>query len=63
MKNAGSMNRTITMTAAELPIMPLVRKYAGTPIAAAVPKHISWRLVRFNMSFVLTLDKSLGTGT
>ena len=62
-KNAGSMNSIITIMAAELPITPFVRKYVGIPIAAAEPKHISCLLVRLNINLVLTLLRSLGTGT
>ena len=37
--------------------------YVGMPIAAAVPKHMSCRLVRLNAILVLMRDKSLGTFT
>ena len=53
----------ITVTAAELPKMPLVRKNAGAPTAAAAPKHTNWRFVRFSKSLVFILDMSFGTGT
>lgn len=46
-----------------LPKNPRVRKYIGTPTAAASEKQISCLLVRLKATFVLTLDKSLGTGT
>ena len=49
--------------AAELPIAPRVRKYVGTPTAAAEAKQMICRLVRLSATLVLTLDKSLGTGT
>lgn len=51
------------ITAPVLPKIPLVRKYVGTPTAAAREKQISWRLVKLNATFVLTAFKSFGTGT
>ena len=39
------------------------KKKSGTPISAPPVKQISCRLVRLNMTFVLTFVKSLGTGT
>ena len=49
--------------AAVSPIVPLVKMYTGTPIAAAVPKHISWRAVRLNIALFLILLRSFGTLT
>ena len=46
-----------------LPRVERVKMYVGMPIAAAVPKQISWRLVRLNAILVLILDRSLGTFT
>jgi len=40
-KKAGSINIIINITAGELPIIPFVKKYVGTPIAAAMLKHMS----------------------
>ena len=57
------MRIIITMTAIVLPMMPLVRKYVGTPIAAAVPKQISCLFVRLKMTLLFTFVKSLGTVT
>ena len=39
------------------------KKKSGTPTSAPPMKQISCRLVRLNMTFVLTFVKSLGTGT
>ena len=40
-----------------------VRKYNGTPTTAATLKKISWRLVKFSATLVLTCVRSFGTGT
>ena len=40
-----------------------VKRKAGTPIATAAPKQISWRFVKLKAILVLTLDKSFGTFT
>ncbi|CAN4019665.1 hypothetical protein AJOOGB_AJOOGB_17430, partial [Dysosmobacter welbionis] len=39
------------------------RKKIGTPTAAAMEKQMSCRLVKLNMTFVLTRLRSFGTGT
>ena len=39
------------------------RKKSGKPNRRAAAKHTICRLVRLKATFVLTLDKSLGTGT
>lgn len=57
------MDSTITMAAALVPMLPLSRKKSGTPMRAPPPKQTSCLLVRLNMTLVLTLAKSLGTGT
>ena len=57
------MRIIITMTAAVLPIILLVRKYVGTPITAAAPKHISCLFVRLKMTLLFTFVKSFGTET
>ena len=62
-KNAGSISTIIAITAAVFPTAPFDRKYAGTPTAAAAPKHTSCLFVRLNSTFVLTLDRSFGTLT
>lgn len=41
----------------------LHRKNSGNATAAPEPKQMSWRLVRLNMTLVLTAFKSFGTGT
>jgi len=53
----------ISRTAPVLPNTPRVNIYEGIPAAAAEPKQMSWRFVRFNATFVLTLLRSLGTFT
>ena len=40
-----------------------LQRLSGKPIMRAAAKHTICRLVRLNATFVLTLDKSLGTGT
>jgi len=57
------MSPIIMSAAAVSPIVPLVKMYTGTPIATAVPKHISWRAVRLNIALFLILLRSLGTFT
>ena len=46
-----------------VPIIPLVKKYNGTPTIAAPEKQISCRFVRFNATLILIPLKSFGTGT
>ena len=57
------MANTITMAAALVPVLPLSKKKSGTPIRAPLPKQMSCLFVKLNMTLVLTLAKSLGTGT
>lgn len=57
------MTSIITNAAALVPALSLSKKKSGKPIARATEKHIICRLVRFRATFVLTLVKSLGTGT
>lgn len=57
------MTSIITNAAALVPALSLSKKKSGNPIMRAAPKHTICRLVRFNATFVLTLVKSLGTGT
>ena len=56
---------TITMTSAAVltPKGAFNKKKAGTPRSAPPPKQMSCRFVRLNSTFVLTFDKSFGTGT
>ena len=46
-----------------VPVLSLSRKKSGKPNRRAAAKHTICRLVRLKATFVLTLDKSLGTGT
>ena len=62
-RNMGIMERIRRSAAVLLPRGFLVRKYSGTPTAAATLKQMSCRLVRLNSTFVLTLVTSLGTVT
>ena len=62
-RNAGSISAIIRNSAALFPITGLRNMYDGIPMTAAPPKHISWRFVKLNASFVLILDKSFGTFT
>ena len=62
-KKKGIIRPIIRSTAAELPMAPRVRKYTGSPTSAARLKQISWRFVRPAATLVLTVVKSLGTGT
>jgi len=62
-KKNGSIRPIIRNTAPSLPIDALVNRYVGTPTAAAEPKQINCLFVRFKATFVLTVLKSLGTGT
>ncbi len=57
------MTSIIHMAATLFPVGFLSKKKSGTPMSAPPPKQISCRLVRLNMTLVLTLVKSLGTGT
>ena len=62
-RKKGNISAIISMAAPWFPMAPRVKMYAGTPTSAAEPKQISWRLVKLNTNFVLTLLKSFGTGT
>ena len=62
-KKHGSMRPIIRSIATVFPIAERVKRYVGMPTIAATPKQISWRFVRLNASFVLILDRSLGTFT
>ena len=59
----GSIITTISIAAVEMPRLGLVRKYMGTPTAAASAKQMICRLVRLNMTLVFTRLRSFGTGT
>lgn len=57
------MTSIITNAATVVPALSLSRKKSGNPTRRAAPRQIICRLVRLNATFVLTLDKSFGTGT
>jgi len=63
MKNSGSINPIISSAAAVSPMVPRVKIYTGTPIAAAVPKQISCLAVRLKSALFLILLRSFGTFT
>ncbi len=62
-RKKGSIMSIITREAALLPTGFFSRKNSGTPVMAAAVKQISCRLVRLNMTLVLTFVRSLGTDT
>ena len=62
-QDEGPHTSIIHMAAMLFPVGFLSKKNSGTPISAPAVKQISCRLVRLNMTFVLTFVKSLGTGT
>ena len=62
-KNSGSISPIMSNAAAELPIAPRVKMYAGIPVTAAAPKQSNWRFVKFRAILVLTLLRSFGTFT
>lgn len=62
-RKQGSMTAIIAIDARLVPVLSLSRKKSGKPNRRAAAKHTICRLVRLNATFVLTLDKSLGTGT
>ena len=57
------MMKIIAYVAILVPNLFFVIKKTGNPISNAIAKNISCRLVMLKATFVLTLDKSLGTGT
>jgi len=62
-KKAGSIKAIISSTAVSLPSAPRVAKKTGTPIAAAVPKQTTCRLVSPSINLVFTLVRSFGIWT
>lgn len=56
------MTAIIAIDARLVPVLSLSRKKSGKPNRRAAAKHTICRLVRLKATFVLTLDKSLGTG-
>ena len=59
----GSIKNTMMSAAVLVPSGVLSIKKSGTPISAPLPKQTSCRFVKLNRNLVLTLVKSLGTGT
>ena len=62
-KKQGSMTTIITIAARLVPALSLSKKKSGSPKIRAAAKQMICRFVRLKATFVLTLDKSLGTGT
>ena len=57
------MTSIIHMAAMLFPAGPRSKKKSGMPTSAPPVKQTSCLLVKLNATFVLTLVKSLGTGT
>ena len=57
------MTTIIAIAARLVPALSLNKKKSGSPIRSATEKQRICRFVRLKATFVLTLDKSLGTGT
>ena len=62
-RKQGSMTTIIAIAARLVPVLSLSKKKSGKPTQRAAAKQMSCRFVRLKATFVLTLDKSLGTGT
>ena len=62
-KKQGSITTIIAIAARLVPALSLSKKKSGSPIRSAAEKQRICRFVRLKATFVLTLDKSLGTGT
>ena len=62
-RKQGSMTTIIAIAARFVPALPLSKKNSGSPIKSAAAKQTICRFVRLKATFVLTLDRSLGTGT
>ena len=62
-RKQGSMTTIIAIAARLVPALPLSKKKSGKPAPRAAAKQMSCRFVRLKATFVLTLDKSFGTGT
>jgi hypothetical protein len=60
-KKNGSMTAIMMSDAGVVPSLLLEAKKSGTPIRTAVPKHRSWRAVRFRKTLLLTRDRLRGT--
>ena len=59
----GSMTSIIHIAATLFPAAPRSKKKIGKPMSAPPLKQTSCLLVRLKATFVLTLFRSLGTGT
>jgi hypothetical protein len=59
----GNIEKIITRDARLVFVLSFSRKNKGNPTTRAMEKQISCLLVRLNITFVLTLLKSFGTGT
>ena len=57
------MTTIIAIAARFVPALPLSKKNSGSPIKRAAAKQTICRFVRLKATFVLTLERSLGTGT
>ncbi len=57
------MTTIIAIAARLVPALSLRKKKSGKPTPKAAAKQTSCRFVRLKATFVLTLDKSFGTGT
>ena len=57
------MTTIIAIAARLVPALSLSKKKSGKPAPRAAAKQMSCRFVRLKATFVLTLDKSFGTGT
>ena len=57
------MTTIIAIAARLVPALSLSKKKSGKPTPKAPARQMSCRFVRLKATFVLTLDKSFGTGT
>ena len=62
-RKQGSMTAIIAIDARLVPVLSLSRKKSGKPNRRAAAKQMICRFVKLRATFVLTLDKSFGTGT
>jgi len=62
-RKQGSMTTIIAIAARFVPALPLSKKNSGSPIKRAAAKQTICRFVRLKATFVLTLERSFGTGT
>ena len=62
-RKQGSITTIIANAAMLVPALSLSKKKSGSPKIRAAAKQMICRFVRLKATFVLTLDKSFGTGT